>query len=234
MIYRLILALFLFYFLPAKTHSQDLKPTDTEALVTVTVTDFNALPEPDALLQFYGKGNDLYYSGITDSIGKFVLLLPQGNTFLMKCEKYGFVFDFGEREIQDINGPYRLEINFQIKIDTVYQETYTLENIYFEFDKAMLKPESFPSLDLLVKTLKENPKMFIEIAGHTDNVGDYNYNLTLSTNRAFAVRNYLIQKGISSKRVNAKGYGDTSPVGDNESDDGRQQNRRTEVRIITQ
>ena len=86
----------------------------------------------------------------------------------------------------------------------------------------------------LVEVMKLKKTLVIEIAGHTDNVGSLESNQTLSANRAKSVRNYLIGKGISSSRVTAKGYGETEPVANNMTDEGRQKNRRTEVRIISE
>ncbi len=80
--------------------------------------------------------------------------------------------------------------------------------------------------------MKLKPSLVIEISGHTDNTGTTEINMKLSQDRADAVRNYLIRKGISAERVTAKGYGDTEPVADNSTDEGKAKNRRTEVRII--
>jgi len=87
-------------------------------------------------------------------------------------------------------------------------------------------------LNDLVEVMKLKPAMVIEIGGHTDNTGSKEINLKLSQGRADAVRNYLIQKGIPATRVTAKGYGDTQPVADNSTDEGRTKNRRTEVTVI--
>lgn len=108
------------------------------------------------------------------------------------------------------------------------------ENVYFDFGKASLRAESYPSLNELAEMLKLKPAMVIEISGHTDDVGDDASNLTLSQNRAESVRNYLIKKGIAANRIVAKGYGETMPVAGGTSDEARQKNRRTEVKIISQ
>ena len=113
-------------------------------------------------------------------------------------------------------------------------KTITLENVYFDFNKSSLKDASFKSLDELVDFMKLKTTLVIEIAGHTDNIGDKNYNKTLSQARAESVRNYLIKKGIAPERIVAKGYGDEQPIAENDDENGRQQNRRTEVRIISE
>lgn len=107
----------------------------------------------------------------------------------------------------------------------------TLKNVFFDFDKAELKPESFVELDKLVSYLQHNT-IRIEIGGHTDDQGSAEYNDRLSENRAKAVYDYLIQNGIPSDRLAFKGYGMRMPVADNATEEGRAANRRTEFKII--
>lgn len=113
-----------------------------------------------------------------------------------------------------------------------------LENVYYDFDKATLKPESFPSLDSLVSLLNFYPKMVIEVSAHTDNKGSDKYNMTLSEKRAQSVVNYLIEKGIEAARLQAKGYGETMPIAPNDvngkdNPEGRAKNRRTEFKVLS-
>ncbi len=89
-------------------------------------------------------------------------------------------------------------------------------------------------LDKLVQLLLENPSLKIEISGHTDNVGKPADNLTLSNNRAKAVVTYLLSKNIPVARLVAKGYGETKPVADNKTEEGKALNRRTEMKVISQ
>ena len=86
----------------------------------------------------------------------------------------------------------------------------------------------------MVKLLNENPTIKIEISGHTDNVGTPSDNIILSNNRAKAVVNYLVSKGIGTQRLTYKGYGETQPVADNKTEEGRAMNRRTEMKVISQ
>jgi outer membrane protein OmpA-like peptidoglycan-associated protein len=87
-------------------------------------------------------------------------------------------------------------------------------------------------LDKVVQLLKENPTIKIEIDGHTDNVGKPADNLTLSNNRAKAVINYFLYKGVAADRLSSKGFGETKPVADNTSEQGRAKNRRTELKVV--
>ncbi|WP_341841318.1 OmpA family protein [Chitinophaga caseinilytica] len=97
----------------------------------------------------------------------------------------------------------------------------------------MLEPASATELDKLVDFLRENATLQVEISGHTDNVGSDADNLLLSQNRAKSVVDYLAQHGIAATRLKAKGYGETKPLESNDSDAGRAQNRRTELKIIS-
>ena len=107
----------------------------------------------------------------------------------------------------------------------------TLNNIFFDFDKATLKKESYFELNQVVKFMKENPTVKIQLSGHTDYKGSHEYNMTLSNDRAKAAYNYLIQKGVPQSRMTYKGYGKTQPIADNNTDAGRALNRRTEILI---
>jgi OmpA-OmpF porin, OOP family len=107
-----------------------------------------------------------------------------------------------------------------------------LNNVFFDFDKWDLRPESFVELDRVVKLLKENPKIEIEMSAHTDSKGSDEYNFRLSDNRARSVMEYILSKGIDASRITSKGYGESMPVAENETDEGRQLNRRVEFKIL--
>ena len=113
--------------------------------------------------------------------------------------------------------------------------TITLRGVYFDFDKATIKPESRPALDDAAKILKDNPSINVEIQGHTDSKGSDSYNLNLSDQRAWSVVSYLVQNfGIDKARLTAKGYGEARPIATNDTDDGRALNRRVEFVILGQ
>lgn len=102
--------------------------------------------------------------------------------------------------------------------------------IYFDFDKADIKPESEPAIKEIAKVLDENPKLKVHIVGHTDNVGKLDYNIELSKRRAEAVvRELLVKYKISKDRLRAFGVGSLCPVATNDTEDGRAKNRRVEV-----
>lgn len=107
-----------------------------------------------------------------------------------------------------------------------------LKNIFFEFDKAELMPRSFVELRKLLKVMRENPNLVIELHGHTDGIGSDEYNIELSEKRAAAVVDFLKRHQISENRVTSKGFGRSLPIADNETEEGRSLNRRVEFLII--
>ncbi len=107
-----------------------------------------------------------------------------------------------------------------------------LRNIYFDYDKATLRPESIDELERVVRFLEENASLVIEISGHTDSDGSDLYNLRLSQARAQSVVEYLVSRGISPRRLTARGYGEGRPVAPNDTPENKQKNRRTELKII--
>ncbi len=111
-------------------------------------------------------------------------------------------------------------------------EAVRLDNVYFDQSSYILRTESYPQLDKLVKTLKVNPKLKIEIAGHTDNVGDARLNQFLSENRAKVISSYLINHGVPEARLIWKGYGQTKPVAANDTEENKAQNRRVEFVVL--
>lgn len=114
----------------------------------------------------------------------------------------------------------------------VEENKFRLDKVYFNTGESGLLPESFEQLNGLLQMLKTSPTMTIIIEGHTDNIGDPEQNKRLSLERAFNVREYLINKGIVGKRVQFKGYGDTKPIADNTTEAGKRLNRRVEFVIL--
>lgn len=106
-----------------------------------------------------------------------------------------------------------------------------LNGVTFEFDKTRLRPDAETILDLAALVLNKYPDMQVEVAGHTDNLGDDTYNQQLSEGRANAVREYFMSKGVKNT-ITARGYGEAEPTADNDTDEGRERNRRVELRIL--
>ncbi|OGQ77880.1 MAG: hypothetical protein A3F90_18570 [Deltaproteobacteria bacterium RIFCSPLOWO2_12_FULL_60_19] len=111
------------------------------------------------------------------------------------------------------------------------ERTIVLDNVLFDFDKTAIKPDAAKILDRLVAFLKENPGKRVDLEGHTDSVGTDQYNQGLSERRAASVRDYVVKKGIDGSRISARGFGETKPIADNNTEQGRAKNRRVEVKI---
>ena len=218
----------LIFTLCTNVYSQKLEPTETHALINVSVNNFKGVPRQGETIIFESAATKKQYSGISDEKGKFSLLLPKSTTYTILYSNYKENVEYNKLKIDSTKD---LEtITVKIKIEP--PKTFVLDNVLFDTGKASLKPSSNKSLNELVELMKLKPGLVIEIGGHTDNIGKHYINMRLSHERANAVRNYLIKKGISKDRVTSKGYGDTKPVASNKSDEGRKQNRRTEVNII--
>ncbi|ROL55934.1 VWA domain-containing protein [Bacteroidetes/Chlorobi group bacterium Naka2016] len=127
-----------------------------------------------------------------------------------------------------------LEDTILIETDLDTGKVYTLK-VYFDFDKYNLKPESYTAIKSIARMMKKFPSMVIEISGHTDSINrsnDPNYNKNLSQKRADEVKKAIVKEGIDPSRIIAIGYGETRPIADNSTEEGRAKNRRTEFRII--
>jgi len=162
--------------------------------------------------------------------GKFLVSLPAGKNYGIAVKKEGYLFHSENFDIPAAAGYQEYIKDVELKNIAVGTKI-VLRNIFFDFDKATLRPESTYELERLIQLLKDVPTMKIEIGGHTDSKGSDEYNLKLSGSRAESVVTYLSTHGIDKARLTSKGYGETKPMATNETDDGRQLNRRTEFEI---
>jgi len=111
------------------------------------------------------------------------------------------------------------------------ERSIILDDVLFDFDKTAIKPDGAKILDRLVEFLNQNPDKRVELEGHTDWIGTERYNQGLSERRAASVKNYLVKKGINLNRITTRGFGETKPIADNKTRDGRAKNRRVEVKV---
>ncbi|HEX5652838.1 MAG TPA: OmpA family protein, partial [Chitinophagaceae bacterium] len=169
----------------------------------------------------------------TDEKGNYLVTLPVGKDYAFNVNRKGYLFysDNFSFSRQSPDSIYEKNIPLQ---PLEANASVVLKNIFFDVNKYELKPESQVELDKLVQLLAENPSLKIEISGHTDNAGKPADNLVLSNNRSKAVVNFLVSKGIVPARLLAKGYGETRPVAENKTEEGRALNRRTEMKVISQ
>jgi outer membrane protein OmpA-like peptidoglycan-associated protein len=201
-----------------------------KAPVQVVVIDFENRPMEGEQIIFEGLNSKRIYRGVSNYEGKFDILLEGGETYLIKIKGVGEAKDYNRFELpllgeNESYGKTTLTIQFE------QPKVFTLDNVEFETGKSSLTQESYSELEELREYMQLKEDLVVEIAGHTDNVGDEESNMRLSEARANTVRNYLISKGISPDRIIAKGYGESQPIAPNSSDEGRQRNRRTEVRV---
>ncbi len=216
--------------------AQELQPDDSNAVINIMVVDHNNKPIGGEKILVQSEKTQKVYSGITDANGKFSILVPYGCNYTFKYKQFTTDASY-DRKLPipsgvDKNGnPQRFTLNFTLRIEL--PKKYELRNVFFDTGKSTLRPESNKELNELVEFMALQKTMVIEIAGYTDNVGSDAANLKLSQDRADAVRNYLLNHKIPANQVQAKGYGSAEPVASNDTPEGRQQNRRTEVHIIT-
>jgi outer membrane protein OmpA-like peptidoglycan-associated protein len=162
--------------------------------------------------------------------GAFRITLPKGKNYGIRAAAKGFISVNENLELMSIN--QYTEIEKDLFLAPIEEgETIQLNNVFFEQGRPLLKSQSFPELDRLVELMQENPTVKIELAGHTDNVGNKEALMKLSQDRVLAVKTYLEKKGIKKDRIDGKGYGATQPIALNNSEANRQRNRRVEVRI---
>ncbi len=164
--------------------------------------------------------------------GEFLVCIPTDRNYALNVAKDGYLFysdNFSLKGVFTADEPFRKNVELrQIKAG----EVVVLNNIFFDTNSKELKLESTVELDKLVKLLKANNTLRIEVSGHTDNVGSKASNLTLSRDRAQSVVDYLIRKGIGKERLIAKGYADSQPIASNDTEEGRAKNRRTEFKVL--
>jgi outer membrane protein OmpA-like peptidoglycan-associated protein len=168
----------------------------------------------------------------TDEEGNYLITLPIGKNYVFNVNRKGYLFFSESFMLQQKENDSAYNINIGLTPIEV-NASIVLKNIFFDTKKAELKPESLIELDKVVQLLKENPTLKIEISGHTDNVGKPADNLLLSNNRAKSVINYLLYKGVAANRLSSKGFGETQPVANNTTEEGRAQNRRTELKVLS-
>lgn len=164
--------------------------------------------------------------------GGYIINLPSGKNYGLNVNKDGYLFHSENFNLADTSAYQEITIDIELQRIEV-GTTIVLKNIFFDYDKATLRPESYAELNRVVQILDKQPKLKIEISGHTDNKGAYDYNKKLSRDRAKTVVDYLIEKGISADRLSYEGYAFDKPIAPNDTDEGRQMNRRVEFKVLS-
>jgi outer membrane protein OmpA-like peptidoglycan-associated protein len=181
-----------------------------------------------------GKG--LGISQSNPETGAYEFRLPAGELYGLRVDSDDKLSENQNLDLRDIKQDQVIEKDFTldpIGVATIEENvSITLNNLFFDFDKAVLRPESFPELDRIVALMNEKPTMQIEISGHTDSAGPDKYNMGLSERRAKSVVQYLNGKKIEKSRMNVVFFGESMPVDTNDTSDGRRRNRRVEFKIL--
>lgn len=212
---------------------KDSRPTPV-AYILGTIKDKNTEQALNATISVTAVDKDsLIFQDESDyADGTFLAVLPIGHTYAVHIQREGYLF---ESQQYALDNPKHTDEQFE---STIFLKPITLgagstlNNIYFDVNKYELLPSSQADLFALISFLNINKGLTIEIEGHTDNTGDADHNMQLSEKRALSVKDYLIQQGIKDHRIFAKGYGSSAPVATNETEKGRQLNRRTAFKIL--
>lgn len=177
------------------------------------------------------SGQEKVMSSSDPETGEFLVCIPSNGSYALHAQHPEYLF---------YSANFTLDSSYQLK--PYHKDIYmnpietgrsvVLNNVFFDTDRSTLKKESEVELEKLCELMKSNPKIRVEIAGHTDNQGSKEHNLTLSRNRAKAVYDYLVAHGIKADRMRYKGYGFDQPVATNDTPEGRALNRRTEFKIV--
>lgn len=175
--------------------------------------------------------NRLMSKVLTDEEGNYMITLPVGKDYAFNVNRKGYLFYSDNYFLSQRSPDSTYEKNIPLQ-PIELNASVVLKNIFFDVNKYNLKNESGSELGKVVQLLQENPTLKIEIGGHTDSVGKTADNKILSQNRAKAVVNYLVMKGISPSRLIPKGFGSTQPVAPNKTEEGRALNRRTELKVV--
>jgi outer membrane protein OmpA-like peptidoglycan-associated protein len=178
--------------------------------------------------------------GITQSnpqTGEYEIRLPAGQLYGIRTEAEGKISESQNIDLRGITADKvidqkNIDLSPIIVTSPQPEAVIVLNNVFFDFDKATLKPESYPELNRLVTFLNNNAGVNVQIAGHTDSVGPESYNLDLSKRRANSVVQYLYDKGVTKEKVKTVFFGETKPIDTNATKEGRQKNRRVEFKIV--
>jgi len=208
-----------------------------KVLVTVlkgTVKDSKTLIPIEAKIEIIDNVKNevvaTFYSN--SATGKYLVTLPSGRNYGINVSHDSYLFHSENFDIADTTD-YQ-EIVKDILLQKIEVGTkVVLRNIFFDYDKATLRPESAAELDKLIAILMKEPMLRIEISGHTDNKGSHEYNKKLSEGRAKTVVDYLVEHGIKRDRLEYAGYAFDQPISDNDTEEGRQLNRRVEFKVLS-
>jgi len=206
---------------------------DKSTTIVGTVIDAASKEPLKAEIELFSLDTqELLSTFVSDSVtGSYLLSLPSGSNYAIHVRKTGYLLQSLNFNIP--NNAKKTTIEQTILLEKIaVNKSIVLRNIFFDTGKATLRPESEVEINTLYQLLVDNPDMYIEISGHTDNVGSAASNKKLSLNRAKAVYDRLVAKGIDAAKLKCEGYGFDKPIAPNTTAEGRQENRRTEFKVL--
>lgn len=211
------------------------RPKDV-VLLSGIVTDRHEKTPIEATIRIEDlqTGQKIFDATGNSADGRFTAVLRAGRNYGISINAPGYVFYSTRYTIPDSAQYAEHSIDVGLS-KPIRGENFVMNNIIFDYNAATLRSESRPELDRIVRLLREHPTMRIEVGGHTDSIGSADYNQSLSRLRAEAVRDYLISEGgVVPSRIISRGYGFSRPIASNSTEEGRNQNRRSELRILAQ
>ena len=209
---------------------QKIKPKSSSYIVGRVMDAMSGLPLRASIEIVNLDTGENLYDNTSDSIsGEYYMVLPIGLDLAGYVKKQGYLYE-----------NFHFQTSLASKSDTVFVKltpisegtSLVLENIYFATDSYELDQKSYSEISNVVQLMKDNPNIVVEISGHTDDVGDKQYNQTLSEKRASAVYDRLISQGISKSRLSYVGHGSNKPLKPNTTESNRKSNRRIEFGVI--
>ncbi len=206
---------------------------DSSLTLKGTVTDAGSDEPIMAKLEFIDlERSEVIATAVSNDTGFYKISLPDDKSYGVEIMARDYLFFLDMVDLSGAGTDIGHTRDFQLDKVEVGAKV-VLENIYFETNKAELKPESYKQLDQIFEFMDNNPTLKLEISGHTDNVGSLKYNTRLSKSRAQAVVSYLVRKGIDPDKLDAQGYAFTQPIAPNDTSEGREKNRRVEFKILS-
>ena len=210
---------------------KDIELVSKKRKITFNVTDNDTQEGVEVEIIITNKSTDEKFitRAKTDKNGNVTVEVREGDIYEVTISPKGYAFYHTSFDLQSDTGLSEVKVELKaLNIDTKFE----LQDITFETNSAELNSSSYAELDRVVELINNNPGIKIEISAHTDNVGSEKYNMKLSEKRAQSAINYLLDKEISLENTIAKGYGETKPITQNDTDENKQKNRRIELKIV--
>ena len=195
--------------------AQTKKNSTKKAVIEIHLTNSKQKPLPNEEIIIAASARKKNYRAITDAKGAATISVEPGDNYIIKLKTIGDTTTYGNIEIDPLTANQFYKSPFNIDMISEPAKAYTFHHLEFDIAKATLKNNSYKELEQLVEFMQRKTTVTIEITGHTDNVGNDADNKKLSQQRADAVKNYLVQKGINANRMKTFGYGALQKIDNN-------------------